>query len=73
MTNIGDTRSMIIHPGTTTHLAFAEERKARLGIHPGLVRVSIGLESVADLITDLRNGLGAVRAAARVPDAATAE
>lgn len=62
MTNIGDTRSMIIHPATTTHLAFDDERKARLGIHPGLVRVSIGLESVDDLIADLRNGLAAVAA-----------
>ena len=70
MTNIGDTRSMIIHPATTTHLAFDDARKARLGIHPGLVRVSIGLETVGDLITDLRNGLAAVRAAGHVPDAA---
>ena len=63
MTNIGDTRSMAIHPGTTTHLSFGDERRARLGIHPGLIRLSIGIETVDDLITDLRHGLDAVAAA----------
>jgi O-acetylhomoserine (thiol)-lyase len=61
MTNIGDTRSMAIHPATTTHLAFDPARRARLGIAPGLIRLSVGLETVDDLIVDLRNGLTAVR------------
>lgn len=63
MTNIGDTRSMAIHPGTTTHLSFDDERRARLGIHPGLIRLSIGIETLDDLIADLRHGLDAVAAA----------
>jgi O-acetylhomoserine (thiol)-lyase len=67
MTNIGDVRSMAIHPGTTTHLSFTEEKRERLGISPGLIRLSVGIETVDDLITDLANGLRAVRAAGLVP------
>ncbi|WP_291051271.1 aminotransferase class I/II-fold pyridoxal phosphate-dependent enzyme [Herbiconiux sp.] len=57
MTNIGDVRSMALHPATTTHLGFSEELRARLGITPGLIRLSIGTESVADLIADLDRAL----------------
>lgn len=60
MTNIGDTRSLVIHPATTTHLSFSPERRARLGIGPGLVRLSIGLETVGDLLADLDDALAAV-------------
>ncbi len=60
MTNIGDTRSMAIHPGTTTHLTFSPERRERLGIDPGLIRLSVGLETVDDLIADLDDALRAV-------------
>ena len=67
MTNIGDVRSMAIHPGTTTHLSFDAATKERLGIDPGLIRLSIGVETVDDLITDLGNGLRAVRDAGLVP------
>lgn len=63
MTNIGDVRSMVLHPATTTHLNFTDEVRARLGIHPGLVRLSIGLESVQDLVADLAAALAAVEAA----------
>ncbi|MFD2759325.1 O-acetylhomoserine aminocarboxypropyltransferase/cysteine synthase family protein [Gulosibacter faecalis] len=63
MTNIGDTRSLAIHPGTTTHVSFSEERRAALGIHPGLVRLSVGIESVDDLRADLASALSAVAAA----------
>ena len=62
MTGIGDTRSMVIHPATSTHATFAPEITERLGITPGLVRVSVGLESVDDLITDLRAALDRVSA-----------
>jgi len=59
MTNIGDTRSMALHPATTTHSSFSPELRARLGIDPGLVRLSIGIEDVADLIADLDRALAA--------------
>ncbi|MGO3147430.1 MAG: O-acetylhomoserine aminocarboxypropyltransferase/cysteine synthase family protein [Leucobacter sp.] len=60
MTGIGDTRSMVIHPHTSTHATFPAEINDRLGITPGLLRLSVGLESPGDLITDLRRGLDRV-------------
>lgn len=60
MTGIGDTRSMAIHPATSTHATFTPELNARLGITPGLVRLSVGIESVNDLIRDLRGALDRV-------------
>ena len=62
MTGIGDTRSMVLHPLTSTHGTFPAEINERLGITPGLLRLSIGLESVEDLIGDLRAGLDRVSA-----------
>lgn len=57
MTHIGDVRSMALHPGTTTHCGFSEELRLRLGITPGLVRLSVGTEDAADLIADLDRAL----------------
>ncbi|MGO1435417.1 MAG: O-acetylhomoserine aminocarboxypropyltransferase/cysteine synthase family protein [Canibacter sp.] len=57
MTGIGDTRSMIIHPKTSTHATFSDELNARLGVTDGLLRLSVGLESPNDLIRDLRSAL----------------
>ena len=65
MTGIGDTRSMVIHPLTSTHATFPDEINDRLGIAPGLLRLSIGLESADDLIRDLRAGLDRVAALSR--------
>lgn len=62
MTGIGDTRSMVLHPLTSTHATFAPEINERLGITPGLLRLSVGLESARDLIADLRAGLDRVAA-----------
>jgi len=62
MTGIGDTRSMVLHPLTSTHGTFAPEINERLGITPGLLRLSIGLESTDDLIRDLRSALDRVAA-----------
>lgn len=62
MTGIGDTRSMIIHPLTSTHATFSPEINDRLGITPGLLRLSVGIEAVEDLKRDLRAGLDAVAA-----------
>ena len=60
MTGIGDTRSMVLHPGTSTHATFPAEVNERLGITPGLLRLSVGLESADDLIRDLRGALDRV-------------
>ncbi|MGK0714896.1 O-acetylhomoserine aminocarboxypropyltransferase/cysteine synthase family protein [Leucobacter sp. W1153] len=60
MTGIGDTRSMAIHPATSTHATFPAELNERLGITEGLVRLSVGIESVDDLIADLRSALDRV-------------
>ena len=56
--NLGDTRTTITHPYTTTHGRVAPEAKAAAGITEGLIRLSVGLESVADLKADLLRGLG---------------
>ncbi|MBO1903108.1 O-acetylhomoserine aminocarboxypropyltransferase/cysteine synthase [Leucobacter weissii] len=63
MTNIGDVRSMALHPATTTHLSFDQETRDRLGIDDGLIRLSVGIETVDDLIADLD---AALAAAARI-------
>ncbi|SOH95356.1 O-succinylhomoserine sulfhydrylase [Monaibacterium marinum] len=51
--NLGDARSILTHPTTTTHQRLSEETRLELGITPGLVRFSVGLEDVADLTADL--------------------
>jgi O-succinylhomoserine sulfhydrylase len=56
--NLGDTKSTITHPATTTHGRLTPEQRAEAGIGDGLVRVSVGLEDVADLQRDLARGLG---------------
>ena len=55
--NLGDSKSLITHPATTTHMRIGAEERARLGITDGVVRLSVGLEDVADLIDDLAEAL----------------
>lgn len=55
--NIGDVRSLIIHPASTTHSQMNDEELQAAGITPGLVRLSVGLESAGDLISDLEQAL----------------
>lgn len=55
--NLGDTKSTITHPASTTHGRLADEDKLKAGIEPGLVRLAVGLEATSDLITDLARGL----------------
>lgn len=57
--NLGDAKSLITHPATTTHQRLSAEEKAELGISPGTLRLSVGLEDPADLIADLRRALDA--------------
>ncbi|MBO9454529.1 O-succinylhomoserine sulfhydrylase [Paracoccus sp. R12_1] len=55
--NLGDAKSIVTHPATTTHQRLSDEAKAHLGITPGLLRISIGLEDAQDLIDDLTGAL----------------
>jgi len=58
--NLGDTKTTIVHPATTTHGRLTPEQKAEAGITENLIRISVGLESVKDLIADLERGLNAL-------------
>jgi O-succinylhomoserine sulfhydrylase len=62
--NLGDTKSLVTHPATTTHRTLSEADRAIAGITPGLVRLSVGLESVRDLSRDINRALDRARAAA---------
>jgi O-succinylhomoserine sulfhydrylase len=58
--NLGDAKSLITHPATTTHLRIGEDERARLGIDDAVVRLSVGLEDVEDLKDDLAAALAAL-------------
>lgn len=55
--NLGDTRSIVTHPASTTHSKLTEEERLAVSITDGLVRVSVGLETVNDVINDLKQAL----------------
>ena len=55
--NLGDAKSLITHPATTTHRAMGPEGRAAIGLGDGVVRVSVGLEGTEDLINDLDQAL----------------
>jgi O-acetylhomoserine (thiol)-lyase len=55
--NLGDTRSLVIHPASTTHRQLSEEAQVKAGAAPDVVRVSIGIENVEDIIADLDQAL----------------
>jgi O-acetylhomoserine (thiol)-lyase len=61
LANIGDVRSLIIHPASTTHSQLTPEQQLTTGVTPGLVRLSIGLENIVDLTDDLEAGFAAAR------------
>jgi O-acetylhomoserine (thiol)-lyase len=67
LANIGDAKSLIIHPASTTHQQLTAEDQASTGVTPDLIRLSVGLEHVDDLIADLDQAL---RAAAGTADEA---
>lgn len=58
--NLGDAKSIATHPATTTHQRLPQDQKDLLGITPGLIRFSVGLEDAGDLVADLKNALAAV-------------
>ena len=63
LANVGDCRSLVIHPASTTHFRMDDAALARAGIGPGTIRLSIGLEDADDLIDDLKRALKAAAAA----------
>jgi O-acetylhomoserine (thiol)-lyase len=60
LANIGDTKSLIIHPASTTHQQLDEEAQKATGVTPDLIRLSVGLEDVKDLIDDLENAFASL-------------
>ncbi|TSE29864.1 L-methionine gamma-lyase [Tepidimonas thermarum] len=64
LANVGDCRSLVIHPASTTHFRMSDEALAAAGIGPGTIRLSIGLEDPDDLIDDLKRALKAAEKAA---------
>jgi O-acetylhomoserine (thiol)-lyase len=61
LANIGDVRSLVIHPASTTHSQLTEQEQVTTGVDPGLIRLSVGLENVEDIIADLDRGFAAAR------------
>ena len=63
--NLGDAKSLVTHPATTTHMRIGAEERAKLGINDGTVRISVGLEDVEDIIADLVQALRRLKASRR--------
>ncbi|GAA8852911.1 bifunctional o-acetylhomoserine/o-acetylserine sulfhydrylase [Helicobacter pylori] len=61
LANIGDVRSLVIHPASTTHSQGPEEDRLAAGVTPGLVRLAVGLEGIDDIIADLEEGFAAAK------------
>ena len=66
--NLGDSKSLATHPATTTHMRIGAAERARQGITDGAIRLSVGLEDVADVIDDLARGLAQAEPAARAAE-----
>lgn len=65
--NLGDTRTAVTHPSSTTHSKLSEEERLEVGITPGLIRVSVGLENVNDILEDLEIALQATKNKVKAP------
>lgn len=63
LANVGDTRSLILHPASTTHRQLGDEQRLAAGAGPEVVRLSIGLELAEDLMRDLDEALAAIASA----------
>jgi O-acetylhomoserine (thiol)-lyase len=59
LANVGDAKSLAIHPATTTHSQLTLEQQLAAGITPGLVRLSVGIEHIDDIIADIESALAA--------------
>src|SRR5262249_60246547 len=62
LANVGDAKSLVIHPASTTHRQLSEEELRAAGVGPGTIRLSVGIEDVDDLIWDLEQGFARARA-----------
>ncbi|CAM5787453.1 trans-sulfuration enzyme family protein [Ottowia pentelensis] len=60
LVNIGDTKSLACHPASTTHRQLSPEELAKAGVSEGMVRLSVGIEHIDDLLADLEQALGKV-------------
>jgi O-acetylhomoserine (thiol)-lyase len=60
LANVGDAKSLVIHPSSTTHSQLSEEQQKESGLTPDLIRLSIGIEHVDDIIADLEQAFGKV-------------
>jgi O-acetylhomoserine (thiol)-lyase len=63
LANVGDAKSLIIHPASTTHRQLSEDEQRAAGVTPEMIRLSIGLESIDDILWDLDQALARVEAA----------
>ncbi len=61
LANVGDAKSLAIHPASTTHSQLTEEEQTTTGVSPDLVRLSVGIESIEDILADLEKGFAAVK------------
>jgi O-acetylhomoserine (thiol)-lyase len=59
--NIGDVRSLVIHPASTTHSQLSPEEQLTTGVTPGLVRLAVGIEGIDDILADLEQGFAAAK------------
>ena len=59
--NIGDVRSLVIHPASTTHSQLSPEEQLAAGVTPGLVRLAVGIEHIDDILADLEAGFAAAK------------
>ena len=64
LANVGDAKSLVIHPASTTHRQLSDDELRAAGVGPGTIRLSVGIESADDLIWDLEQGFASVRSAA---------
>src|SRR5690606_38036827 len=71
--NIGDVRSLVIHPASTTHSQLDEAALAGAGVSPGLVRLAVGLEHIDDILADIEQGLRAASAGSQATAAVGGE
>ena len=61
LANVGDVRSLAIHPASTTHSQLEANEQLTTGVTPGLVRLSVGIETIDDILADLEAGLRAAK------------
>jgi O-acetylhomoserine (thiol)-lyase len=67
LANVGDAKTLIIHPATTTHEQLSEAEQRKAGVEAGVLRLSVGIEHIEDLKADLDQALRAVRSSVQNP------